>query len=198
MTDARQWPDRATWANNRQTLYLDETDGIVVSADASRYGTPEELATAIRELEVAIRHARRLLTQTRRAAGALWRQPGETATAYVTRWLAMTEAEQARTAEPIDRGQRRDLREALAALQRGELPSEWSTGLPRLHGLNLPTLARLLAKREAARDAAIEAVRRQRAATPVDDAAWAEELARRADYEAERAAAERRGWIVIA
>jgi hypothetical protein len=76
-----------------------------------------------------------------------------------------------------------EIRAVLVDVGRGQLPrflhSRPLSGLP-----TLPTLEGLFARYRAAQDAAVAAAARERAERPIDDAAWAEELKRRASIEA--------------
>jgi hypothetical protein len=180
------WSDRPTWAQQHRAFHEDEASLVRdrISRALSHYGTAEEITAAIAELQGAAREARRTLRQARAAAGSLVRQPRERLGAYNARARARSEAEEALVA-PVTCGLLRlqEIRAVLVDLGRGQLPhvlhSRPMSGLPRL-----PILENLFARYRAAQDTAVAAAAGERSERPIDDAAWAEELRRRAAIEA--------------
>jgi hypothetical protein len=181
-----EWPSREEWAERRRTFYADD-DTIWCSDDIDLYATDAEIAEAIRAIEDLIRECRRKMLAARKEIGHLLQQAGETRLQHVKRWIAMDEADKARMSaynDPQWKGD--DLRRALKEIRAGSVPSRVSFG-----GINFglvrewPASVVLICERyRTARDQAYEAKLKEIEATPIDDAAWESELARRRQIEA--------------
>jgi hypothetical protein len=176
------WAPREIWARVVRTPYGDLLDGVTVSNRAADYGTPDEIATAIRALREEWCARGWLLREAKDAAGPrLNRQPDETPRAYSRRYYRdMTEPERERV-DPIGRYEtdRRDLDTMRRELQRGVLP--WA-----MHSADwVPDIVHRLHERYvAALQVAMAAVEERIRETPIDDDAWASELARRDELDA--------------
>jgi hypothetical protein len=166
-----KWPDREHWAYNRTHLFFDERPE--VSWEAEKYGTPAEVAAIVAALKARWSQLGRDMRTIKARIPELLRQPGETDADCTSRYIAMSEADQDRVGEYWSRQhRRRQLNAALKSLRAGRLPY-WYDLDEEDRGLLQPLTRRY----EAALKKAEKALIRERAATPVDDAAWEAELA---------------------
>jgi len=142
---------RAKWARwRRRPLFGDEDiDWSGLSGRVADYATADEIAAWIAALEAEWRNRTPALRAATRGEGT--HHPGQL------------------------REQRRQLRVARQILQAGRCPDHGEWRREPVSSI----LASLVARYEAAQQAYIEAKTRERAETPIDDAAWAAELARR-------------------
>jgi hypothetical protein len=179
----RDWPTREEWAEHHRTFYFDMEDGVLVSSKAADYGTPAEIDAAA---AAALALRSRLLADLRQAkqvAGGLLRQPGESSRDYIARYLAAgqdDERDRRLSAVHLIVDRRRALLRFAKHLRAGSIMWDGRYGDGQLP----PEAALLVGRREAAYQAAVDALRQQIETRPVDDAAWAKELERRQKLEA--------------
>jgi hypothetical protein len=146
------------------------------SHHASSYTTPEEIEAIIAALRQAWKDLAGDLARAKQEAGVLCQRNDETKTQYLGRYFAMTEPEKER-AEQVAciEDRRRGINRAIKMLRADEIPGPQRTD----QGGNEPPLASLLANFDAAHSEAYRQRERQIEATPIDDAAWEQELERR-------------------
>jgi hypothetical protein len=89
-----QWPSREEWAKQRRTPYWDSFEDLPVSKNLGDYASPEQIAELIAGLKVIYAAEGRKMKEAKQIAGPLVQQPSEKGSDYVSRYLAMTEAEQ--------------------------------------------------------------------------------------------------------
>jgi hypothetical protein len=173
----KPWPTREEWAKKRRTE--DRLGDLSVSCELKNYATPEEVESLVAALKALYQVEGRKLKEAKQLAGPLLQQPGENRLSYFHRCRVLPEAE-GNLLQEVWRHQRTrsEINQQLRTIAKGELPDHlWRQ--PQIEVL----LTTILARRDAAREAAWEVRRRQIEATPIDDAAWEEELRRRADIE---------------
>ena len=172
------WPSREEWGRVQRTPYADLFDGLGFSRWAGDYATPGEINAVITELKKLYADEGSKLLTAKLAAGPLIRQPGETKTAHIRRYFAMSETDRSRLFPVHTHEQRRqDVNTAIKALRNDTLPAHRSwDGVEAI-------LAPLESRWRAAHAAACEGRRKEIQATPIDDAAWERELQHRAACE---------------
>jgi hypothetical protein len=172
------WPSREEWARVQRTPYADLFDGLGFSRWAGDYAPPGEINAVVTELKELYADEGSKLRTAKLAAGPLIRQPGETKTAHIRRYFAMSETDRSRLFPVHTHEQRRqDINTAIKALRNDTLPAHRSwDGVEAI-------LAPLESRWRAAHAAACEARRKEIQATPIDDAAWERELQHRAACE---------------
>jgi hypothetical protein len=177
---------REEWAVHHRTLYADEVEGAIVSEALVDYATREEVAAWIahlkaewRALTVPLQQANQALLAQRQRLGL---KPPRTKREAVVEYLEQSQSAIWSELEPFVSAvdalveRRHKLWKTCRDLEEGRLPHfGWGFDV---------SLAPLRNRYEAARAAEIERLERERAARPVDDAAWAEELAYRAKIDA--------------
>jgi hypothetical protein len=154
----------------------------------SAYATPAEIEELVAVLKAQWRECGRQMKEAAANIRPLLRQKGESNAAAYQRFCAMGKAEQERVNE-VDclQEQRRDINRLIKEIiDEGIVPWRWVYAID-----GLPQLAAVMARYDAARGLADEAWHREVAATPVDDAAWEEELQWRRKCEDDRAHPER-------
>jgi hypothetical protein len=176
------WPTREQWAEQQRCTYWNWADTGCPFSDKfghrlSDYATPEEIAALILAVENIWRELGRRMKQAKRVAGPLCQQPGETRTACGRRWHALPDGEDKDLAAEPDylRLTRQEVNLALAELRKDNFP-------PR--HIPYPEAVRILIapfknRYEIAFQAAEEEWAQQKAAVPIDDRAWQQELDRR-------------------
>ena len=181
------WPSREQWAKNRRTWYGDDPNPLAQRNRASDFASAAEIEQAISELKAHWKLLGRQMTEAKRFAGKLLQQPGETSYEYITRWLEMPKAAQDLAIQPDHlRRDRAAIHFTIRELGDRDGRLHW-----RVHNVVVmepspsPTLCRIWSRYEDALDDANKAFAEQIAQTPIDDAAWEEELERRAEFEAE-------------
>jgi hypothetical protein len=173
------WSSREEWAKRQRTVYADQDNPLPASSRLEDYASPYEIEEAITELKTHWKVCGREMAAAKAAAGSLAQQPHETALAFVQRYLTMDEASQDLAMAPENLcHERKKINKAIRELRDGELPSGW-----RLVSSSSPALGKIWDRWEAAAHAANNAWVEQVANTPIDDAAWEEELERRAELE---------------
>jgi hypothetical protein len=184
--ERHEWPSRGEWAKRERACYSDLFDDVAVSTKADDYGTAEEIAAAIDGLRHEWSRLGRELKIARHAAGSLLRQP-ETQYQATHRYLDMAEEDRARLDRVVfTQHLRRDVAEFRRALEAGRLMPPHGLALAwRLEAIPTagPALRILFDRYEAAWERARQQRRDEILATPIDDAAWAKELERRAGLE---------------
>jgi hypothetical protein len=179
----REWPSRERWAELRHNIY--DTDGVHCSGALVDYTTTEELVTLRQALKERYRELGRELKQIKSALGPLAQQPRESVFVYWRRARRVTGENGDRIMDAEKRRRdRQTINDVQRALERGEVPSHTSNYC-FLCGIPSPLLTALRERYHAALSAAIDAYRAAHVArTPIDDAAWQQELERRARIEA--------------
>ena len=173
------WPTRERWAAMRQHPYWDSETGCPFHEGyghrLSDYATPEEIAAAIAALENLWRQHGRMMRELKLKGSPLYRRPDEDALAFLRRLHAMSNADMDVACEPdMLKDYRRDIKKALAMLRKD--------GVANLQcSLDVGEAARVIIapfieRYDAAFRAAREVWEKEKARTPVDDAAWEEEL----------------------
>jgi hypothetical protein len=177
MVQTYNWSSREEWAQRVRTVYAD--DGLRFGPSTlSSYASADEIEQAIFELKCEWSRCGLQMRKAKKAAGPLAQQPGETPIAYVQRYYTMSEAEQDLSQQVEDfRRERKVINKVIRGLRDDELISE---------AHNLDRSATLTALKERWRvlwkqrhDEYVEMI----ANTPIDDAAWEEELQRRREIE---------------
>jgi hypothetical protein len=148
------WPSREEWAKDQRTPYYDHFEGGEGSIISNRLADYADETT----IAAAIK-----------ALESLWRELGR-------QMRACQDAEQ----KEILKDRRAGINCALKTMRAGEIPSEHAECRSVLSSA---ILAPFDEPRDAALKAAYEQREREIAATPIDDAAWAKELQRRAHVE---------------
>ena len=176
--DHYEWPNREEWAERQRTMYCDMEEWVKCSTQLADYATPEEIETARQELEEKWRALGRELQAANKVLGPLCRQPGETQSAYIARYLAMSDENQTCLAESGSlQHERREIRKWLREMAEGYVPM--INQFDEAPSLLVTTKERY----DAAWETAKEALAAKIAQTPIDDEAWAAELARRAEID---------------
>lgn len=173
------YPNREEWAKNRRTLYADMCENLV-SCNIADYTSPAELNHLVTALKEMWCDEGRKMRDAKTKAGALTQQPGETHTTYGRRWLAMSDTERA-LVSPVQNSQfrRQDINRAIREIQK---QSFYFYAAPSCAGV---LIAPFVTRYRAAQKAAEEELARKVAMTPIDDAAWRQELRRRAYLDGE-------------
>jgi hypothetical protein len=180
----REWPTREQWAEQQRAAYWDSD--IPHPYNASRrlsdYATPDEIHAIIAELKALWSTYGREMKAVKDHPAV--KRSDESLSDYLTRLKTMSETEKEISGRPINMKYRRsEINEMLKQLRNGEVPFR---GLDPIRAA-APLCDALLARYEAAAEAGIQKYVDECAARPVDDAAWARELERRAEIEQWRA-----------
>jgi hypothetical protein len=177
------WPSREEWAKQRRTCYADMENPLSPGNRVTDYASIAEIETAITELKTQWKRLGREMTEVKRIAGNLMQQPGETSRDYIQRWFKMTNEAQDLASQPaLLRRDRKDINFVIRELY--EVRLNW-----RIHRLVLvepapsPMLCQIWSRYDDACREANQTWAEQIAQTPIDDAAWEEELKWRADCE---------------
>jgi hypothetical protein len=118
------------------------------------------------------------MAEAKRAAGSLAKQPNETELQYVQRYYAMPDASR-ELASRLEH-----LRHNRKLVNKVIRNFGWeSSTVAAIYGDVLPTLGEIIARWTEAHDQAYDRWVEEVANTPIDDAAWEEELERRAEIE---------------
>jgi hypothetical protein len=121
------WPSREEWARVQRTPYADLFDDLGFSRWAGDYATPGEINAVVTELKELYADEGSKLRTAKLAAGPLIRQPGETKTAHIRRYFAMSETDRSRLFPVHTHEQRRqDINTAIKALRNDTLPAHRS------------------------------------------------------------------------
>jgi hypothetical protein len=178
------WPSRDQWAQHRRdTHYKRGFEPFQVSDSLSDYANAAEIEMTISMLKSLWAACGREMRAAQKTVGPLARQPGESGADYHRRWRAMSEADQERAIRTDHlRHRRHCIRRALAVLRKGFLPSRNDCELAKA-----TVLDELIARRDAAYEAARAAWVKKKETTPIDDVAWQAELERRRQLEADLA-----------
>lgn len=177
---------REEWAESRRNHYLLWGEYgqrfARVSNKPSDYVTPAEVATLVASLKQQRLDLLRKEQHAKKQYPHLFQRKDETRTEYTSRWLAMSRADQDLASELETSRERRELSQAIKALATdGGIP--WRGD----DGGYLPEMKRLQELRQVAQEREEARLREQGENDfPIDDAAWAEEVARREAEEAER------------
>jgi hypothetical protein len=188
-----QWPTREEWAESQRAFYYDRFEDLDFDRQLSAHATTQEVDVAIRALRTLWKakgvHLRELCVPKE-----LHQQRGESGHSYYARQKLMTSEEQDLLYNYFcHQGERRVINETIKALLDNEVPSQCRyierSGFQDsrdyiLEDAEVDKAWRTIAVRYvAAREAAEEKRRQEILATPIDDAAWEEELQRRADID---------------
>jgi hypothetical protein len=166
-----QWLSREEWATRQRTCYYDLFEDLPYPRNLDAYASPEEITAAIAILEQEWKTEGIKLRQANRTVGPLAQQSGETPSEHLKRYLAMSEQEQKLCGIASDhRWRRKEIREAIKELQSNTVPRNFQH----------EAISVIQTRLEAARLAAEEKRTAEILATPIDDAAWEEELRWRA------------------
>jgi hypothetical protein len=171
------WPSREEWAIRQRTAYYDDAPS--VSDAVAQYASPVEIEQVIADLKARWKGCGREMTTAKKAAGSLAKQPTETEIAYIQRYLTMTEAEQDLSQRPEDfRRERKLINEVIRKLRDGELC--WRA--QKVSSVS-PTLSTILDRRHAEGKRIFNEWAERVANTPIDDAAWEQQLEWRKEME---------------
>jgi hypothetical protein len=185
-----QWPTREEWAISQRAFYYDRFENLDFDRRLSAHATTHEIDAAIRALRTLWKvkgvHLRDLCVPKE-----LLQQRGESGHSHYARTKAMTPEEQDLLHHYFcHQGERRMINETIKALLDDEVPSQCRsierTGYRDsadliLEEVEVGKALRPIAVRYcAAREGAAEKRKQEILATPIDDAAWEEELQRRA------------------
>jgi hypothetical protein len=171
------WPSREEWAIRKRTAYDDDAPS--VSDAVAHYASPAEIEQVIADLKARWKECGREMTTAKKAAGSLAKQPTETEIAYVQRYYTMTEAEQDLSQRPEDfRRERKLINEVIRKLRDGELC--WRA--QKVSSVS-PTLCTILDRRHAEGKRIFNEWAARVANTPIDDAAWEQQLEWRKEME---------------
>jgi hypothetical protein len=178
---ATEWPSREEWAKMRRTPYADMFGDVHVSETLSDYASPAEIDAVIAE-------ARALWD----AMGVEMKKLGPAMSDREWRELyhsMLGDREKLDKLMESDACHRIALRDDRSDLNRRVIKLLRKNWLPRHFGLisweeKLPKLVELRRRYDEARDAAVEARKREIESRPIDDAAWESELRRRASVKA--------------
>lgn len=176
-TGKRSWPSREQWAKNQRSTYWDNETGCPFADDYSHqlsdYASAEEGAAAIEAVKVRLKTIRKLCREANKGLGPLGRQLGESKRAYHERLFNMTRSDRDRVIDSLGPDDQ-PFKKALKTLTDGFIPRYWnnSTEPPAPLG---EIIQRYAAARQRAQEDWIAMIE----ATPIDDAAWEEELRRR-------------------
>jgi hypothetical protein len=176
------WPTRDEWAYSRQHPYWNWNSGCPFlhkfKHRLSDYATQEEIAGVIAAVKAARLQARRAEFEAHQSLGPLGRQKGESERAYGRRFSTMSHENQNTILDRLPFSPYpHEITEALKILQCDNIPRR----LPFIE--KLPTLFAIIARYEAAFEAAQAEWQRGCEQTPIDDAAWERELERRRKME---------------
>jgi hypothetical protein len=169
-----QWPTREEWAAQQRVPSFDEYEFL-------RFDPPEfssaELGTAIQALRSRWK-AEGVRLRGFAVPKDLRQQPGESIRAYYQRSKMMSQAErdllqQAHWCQNL----RQQINRVIKNLQNNERPD--CNGETAIDELIEPVMTRW----KMAHDAAIQKLEEKASARPIDDAAWEEELRRRAEFD---------------
>ncbi len=168
-----QHPTREEWAERRRT----HGDGKRVhhtKPGICDYASATEIRTAINGLQQLFAGAGTEMSRLKRAHGSLFQQKGETHRQHYSRTQAMPEQQRAVVQQYYDlQSERQRLKDYVEILEQNK-SSSW------LQVDRLPPPLAELYRRYVAHNAEMEAAEAARiAALPIDDAAWAAELAAR-------------------
>jgi len=185
----RPWDDRAAWTANRyqvNSITVAEVRGSV-STKVADYATADEKAVAVAELNAVWLETAKAVRAANKAAKAVFPLSWTRAThaAYLDAYEALTPEHRALVSFARDlRDARHELYEVAKWLQRyGTVKCGSVRGFEDLLGDTCPTFTAITARIAAAGEkAAAEYVARIQS-LPVDDAAWARELAGREERE---------------
>lgn len=165
------WPTREEWAE-RETAWYGYPE-VSVSARVSDYMEPAKIDALLIRLKARWSELGKQGRAIRKQHPQCFRQKGETKGSFFSRWLQLPKDQ---AIDDFSETRRQVLR-AIKILKDGGIPIYAYDG-----GL-LPELEVLNGRRQSAYDAEESRIEAEVAATPIDDAAWAEELARRAEVE---------------
>jgi hypothetical protein len=172
-----QWPTREEWAESQRAFYYDRFEYLDFDARLSAFTSPTEVETlisALQELWKAEGAQLRALNIPRK----LKQQRGESGASHFKRWMEMNTADQELMTDGATlKSARRCINKTIKVLRDNRVPY-WISG----GGIG-EILKPILARYEAARKAAEEKRKQEILATSIDDAAWEEELQRRADLD---------------
>ena len=170
-----EWPSREKWAEHRRATYWDKFDDLPVSTRASSYATQAEIDAAIDALRQEWKSLLADLKKANQRAGSLL--DGTKAERYF-RWRDASERDQELINAVQDiQTRRRELNCALKLLREDRIPRSLD------EGFLLPAVAFFKARYDEAYEKAHQQREREILATPIDDAAWEEELAFRRKIE---------------
>jgi hypothetical protein len=159
------WPSREEWAERQRTVYYGYLEDLPRSGAIADYASPEEVAAAIKALrEIWCDYGRRM-RETKQRYGLFWYR-------------------------------RREINDVIKQLRQGRIDYKFDWVLKTCadpeHAtppIIDPVLVAIQSRYCAAYEAEVAEITRRVQATPIDDAAWEEELQRRKDIdERERAA----------
>jgi hypothetical protein len=183
----RDWPTREQWAKHVRTLYFSDVDNDdLASSDLHNYLTDEDtVEAAISELQRAwsycgqqLKHARQqLLVQ-----GIDWKPKPTRRDCFD--YFSLSAPQQALVTEASTWVERRHVLHATIKNFRCNLLDYVSNEflLDKIQHLT-PIYARIKARYAAAQQAELQALEARIAQTPIDDAAWEEELQRRREFD---------------
>ena len=180
---------REEWAERRRTAYGDDIDAMVHTSRAiDDYFTPQQKADLIAAFKALYVEEGRKLAKAKAAPGAFVHNPGETEGQFTMRWLQLplSDDEKLKAIDwQVHQQHRKGINKALKLIAEGEMPFGPRCDLP-------PKAKHLLEaaweKYEAADKAAHAEAEEKIRNTPIDDAAWEEELRYRAEWE-------ENGWV---
>ncbi|HMH76881.1 MAG TPA: hypothetical protein VK547_09675 [Candidatus Udaeobacter sp.] len=189
---ADPWPDRAAWTAKRHDVNGITADNVRngVSACAAEYATETEIHAAAGELDTAWTAAGKTLRDANKAANAVFPFHGNQKVRYAV-WMGAYEALTAEQRALVEyatqlRGARKHVHEQAAALRKDWPLSRWS--VPGAGDLvnadSCPTYMAIVDRIAAAGDKAAADYVTRIQSLPVDDEAWAKELASREKKEA--------------
>lgn len=184
------WDDRAAWTANRHQVNSITVAEVrdSVSTAAATYATADQIAAAGAELNAAWTRAGRAVRDANKAAQAVFpmRYTRATHAAYCDALWALTDEQRTVVERARDlRDARHELRKAATSLGRfGTVERRDIRGFGALLSDSCPTFTAIVQRIvEAGEKAAAEYVARIQS-LPVDDEAWARELASREELEA--------------
>jgi hypothetical protein len=187
MRAPHNWPTREEWAKRRRTWYGDNPE-CHVSGRASAYAQQHEIDALIATLKVRRSQLGKELREAKKRCPLAFQQKGETKTQWDHRWYQLTTEEQEFQTPAWTR---KEIFRALKLLAQDKIPIRPSEG-----GC-ISELAWLQQRRQSAYDAEEDRIIAEVAATPIDDEAWAKELAERAEFERVAALPDSH-WFVLA
>jgi hypothetical protein len=182
-----QWPTREEWAKSRRSLFHDgRFDRLDFCRDLSAYASPNEIEALIAALRALWKREGARL-RALQVPAELCRQQGESALTYYLRRKQMLPSEQEllQTADWC-REARMYIQKGIKYVLDGSLLKGLDLDLERAIKDSAVTaiLGPIRARYDAAYQAAIKKREAEIRVTPIDDAAWAEELQRRAGLDA--------------
>jgi len=173
---SHDWPTREEWAKQERTWtrYLGDDDPVHVSGKVSDYLRPHEIAALIASLKARRSQLGKELREAKKQRPQAFRQKSETKTEWIHRWYQLSKED-----EEVDiwTEPRAQLFRAVKVLSENGIPTFC------YDGGNLPELAELKKRWQAAYDAEEKRIEDEYASRPIDDEAWEKELARRAEIE---------------